>query len=217
MSQRYYRIGSIYGSRWFNRRIFTNYGLPQEQRIQHKQWPIVSGDTVQVIEGPEKGKVGQVIAVLRPTNQIVIKDVNIHIRTHRATPVRGGFFFKTESPIHYTNVQLIDPIHNKPCKIRFGKDESGHNVRYSSLSGAVIPKKKVEYKKKDKSKNMNKKVDTKPEDVWEVTFKPFERNWKPHWTLDHSITSPKVQQFKQNVAKLDNFNNSKIHQPIAHL
>ena len=130
----------MYGSRYFNRMTYKTHGLPKAERIHDKRWPIISGDQVQVISGPEQGKVGQVLFVKRRTNQIVVKDVNVNIRTQKRTPFRAGFFYKTESPIHYTNVQLIDPLHQKPCKVRFGVDAEGKNVRFSSMSGAVIPK-----------------------------------------------------------------------------
>lgn len=216
MSQRMFRIGSLYGSRYMNRVTYSKFGLPKGQRIHENRWPIISGDTVQVISGPEQGKVGQVLFVKRKTNQIVVKDVNINVRTQKRSPFRAGYFYKTESPIHYTNVQLIDPIHQKPCKVRFGKDEAGKNVRFSSMSGAVIPKTKIEYVRKDKTKKMNRTLDTRPEDVWAVTFKPFIKNWKPKHDYGRKKTAIEIENaHKENVFK--NFQNSSIHNPIAHV
>ena len=218
MSERWLRIGSIYGSRFFNRQTFRKYGLPKEERIHQTRWPIVSGDTVQVIEGPEAGKTGQVLFVKRKTNQIVVKDVNINVRTQKRSPFRAGYFYRTESPIHYTNVQLIDPVHAKPCKIRFGKDASGENVRFSTMSGAVIPKQRRDFVRKDKSKKMNKVMDTHPDDVWKVTFKPFERNWKPAWTYgNHGKKTPQQSALKGKERVYRNFENEFMHTPIAHV
>lgn len=89
------------------------------------------------------------------------------------TPVRAGFFYKTETPIHYSNVQLLDPILKIPTRIKIGKDELGKNVRYSTTTGAVIPKMRLEFTPRDKTKVFNPKLDTKPDDVWKVTYKPF--------------------------------------------
>lgn len=195
MSQRYFRVGSIYGSRWFNAKIYARFGLEPAKRLP--SWPIVSGDTVQVIEGPEKGKIGQVLAVKRKTNQIVIKDVNMHVRTKRATPVRGGFFYKTESPIHYTNVQLVDPVQNKPTKIHFAKDLAGNNVRVSNLSGAIIPKPQLNRVVPDRAKKMNKTLDTRPEIVWQVTYKPIQRGVQPKALFNYQKTPLEIRNEKK--------------------
>lgn len=213
------RIGSIYGKRWFNRQILTKYGLPEEERIHHGRWPIVSGDTVQVIEGPEKGKIGQVMAVKRKMNQIVIKEVNLHVRTRKSTMFRAGYFYKTETPIHYTNVQLIDPVHNKPCKVRFGKDANGETVRYSAMSGAILPKPTVQWARDAApEKRMNKVMDTAPEDVWKVTFKPFTRNWRPEWDFKASGDRlVKEEMLKGKETAYKRYQDTMLHNPIAHI
>eukprot|EP00461_Guttulinopsis_vulgaris_P000636 UN00636 len=139
----------------------------------------------------------------------------MHVRTKKASPVRGGFFYKTETPIHYTNVQLVDPITQLPCKVKFAKDLAGTNIRYSTTSGAVIPKPKREYKKVDKSKKMNNVLDTKPEDVWAVTFKPFQKGFNPSW--EWGWKSPKQAAYDAAEAQLKKFKQSQVFQPIAHI
>lgn len=56
--------------------------LSSLQKITHKvvvakrTWKIFSGDTVEVIAGPEKGKQGKVKRVYRKLNQIIVEGIN---------------------------------------------------------------------------------------------------------------------------------------------
>lgn len=73
------------------------------------KWNIVSGDKVVVLTGREKGKVGQVKQVVRRKNRIVIAGINVRKRVIR-NPTAGTNRLKAvESPIHYSNVNLVDP------------------------------------------------------------------------------------------------------------
>lgn len=42
------------------------------------RWLIVSGDTVQVRSGDDRGKIGKVVKVLRKINRVVIRGVNVN-------------------------------------------------------------------------------------------------------------------------------------------
>lgn len=42
-----------------------------------RNWTIVRGDTVKVIAGDDRGKVGKVVKVLRKLNRIVVRGVNM--------------------------------------------------------------------------------------------------------------------------------------------
>lgn len=50
--------------------------LPADDKIQ-KKWNIVRGDQVQVIEGPEIGKKGIVLNILRETCRVIVDGVNM--------------------------------------------------------------------------------------------------------------------------------------------
>ena len=43
-----------------------------------KRWLIISGDTVQVRCGDDRGKVGKVVKVLRKLNRVIIRGVNVN-------------------------------------------------------------------------------------------------------------------------------------------
>jgi len=45
--------------------------------IETTRWNIVSGDVVEVMEGPQTGQRGKVLNVLRSKNRVIIDGVNI--------------------------------------------------------------------------------------------------------------------------------------------
>lgn len=68
---------------------------------------VKQGDTVKIIAGRERGKIGQVIRVMYATSKVVIKNINIktkHIQSNQKT--NKGSVVKIEMPIHSSNVML---------------------------------------------------------------------------------------------------------------
>jgi len=41
------------------------------------------GDTVKVISGRDKGKIGEITQILRHTHQVIIKDINVKKKTRK--------------------------------------------------------------------------------------------------------------------------------------
>jgi large subunit ribosomal protein L24 len=65
------------------------------------------GDTVQVIAGRDRGKVGEVVTVNPKTSQVVVEGVNI--RTKHVKPQQegeSGQIVTQEAPVHSSNVML---------------------------------------------------------------------------------------------------------------
>lgn len=83
---------------------------------------IKKGDTVQVLAGKDKGSTGKVIAVYRDTDRVLVEGVNRVTRhTKAGQSARGtntGGLVVQESPIHVSNVALVDPSDKKPTRIR---------------------------------------------------------------------------------------------------
>jgi len=78
-----------------------------------------------------------------------------------------------ESPVHVSNVALIDPESGTPTRIRYGFLEDGSKVRISKKSGALIPKpdrSNLTYLNRTKGREPGPN-DTKGEDVLEKTYK----------------------------------------------
>jgi large subunit ribosomal protein L24 len=99
---------------------------------------IKKGDLVQVISGAtqarggDRGKQGKVLEVLVEQNRVVVEGVNFatkHSRvgqTQRGT--KTGGIETVESPIHISNVALVDPDSKKPTRV-------GHRVETTTKDG----------------------------------------------------------------------------------
>ena len=70
---------------------------------------IKKGDTIKVISGKDKGKIGEVTQILRNSHQVIIKDINIkkkHIKPKKEGEV--GRISQFEAPIDSSNVMLYN-------------------------------------------------------------------------------------------------------------
>jgi large subunit ribosomal protein L24 len=77
-----------------------------------------------------------------------------------------------EFPIHVSNVALIDPTLDVPCKVKAGFLEDGTRVRISKKSGAILPKpdrSHLSFINRTKKKE-DGLLDTKTELVHEKTY-----------------------------------------------
>ena len=76
-----------------------------------KEWKLFVGDTVEVIGGPrDVGKRGEVVDIVHKINSVLVKDCRLNIKHFKPSPLypKGGRLQK-EMPIHYSQVQVIDP------------------------------------------------------------------------------------------------------------
>lgn len=103
---------------------------------------VKTGDTVVVIAGKDKGKLGTIKAAMPKKNRVVVEGVNMvkrHTKPTQANP-KGGIISK-EAPIHVSNVMILDPETKKPTRIKKIQQEDGSYVRAAVKSGAIIDKK----------------------------------------------------------------------------
>ena len=100
---------------------------------------IRKGDRVIVITGADKGKRGEVLAVLPKDNRAVVQGVNIAKRHTKPTGMgQPGGIVEKEATIHLSNVALIDPKTDKPTRVGFRLLDDGRKVRVNRSSGEVI-------------------------------------------------------------------------------
>jgi large subunit ribosomal protein L24 len=91
---------------------------------------IVKNDTVKVISGNHRGKVGKVLKVFPSTNRIIVEKVNL-VKRHtrpRSQQDQGGIIEK-EGPIHVSNVMLVCPKCSKPSRTGISHLTNGTKVR----------------------------------------------------------------------------------------
>eukprot|EP00035_Acanthoeca_spectabilis_P021632 m.439259 g.439259 ORF g.439259 m.439259 type:complete len:213 (+) comp18362_c0_seq1:66-704(+) len=144
-----------------------------------RTWRIVRGDKVGVINGPEAGKVGTILRVIRERGTVLVDGVRLK---ERVMPPQEGSAERQittyETPVHVSSVQLIDPSDGKPTKIRMGVDDDGKAVRLSRRTGTPIPK--PEYADSEagrkaaefKNKYEDKFCDTSAVEAARVTYHP---------------------------------------------
>ncbi|GHA05541.1 50S ribosomal protein L24 [Arenicella chitinivorans] len=91
---------------------------------------IKKDDTVIVISGRDKGKIGKVLQIL-DDGRALVNDVNLvkkHTKPNPMAGVTGGILSK-EAPIQLSNVALLNPKTNKADKVRIeGEGKDKHRV-----------------------------------------------------------------------------------------
>jgi len=98
---------------------------------------VKKGDTVKVISGNERGKIGKIVSVLTKSNKVVVEGLNLVTKHNKPTAkVPNGGIVQKEAPIHASNVMLLEA--NQP--VRTGKKISaeGKLQRYSKKSGELV-------------------------------------------------------------------------------
>jgi large subunit ribosomal protein L24 len=96
---------------------------------------IRKNDQVAVIAGREKGKTGKVLSVNAKSGRVTVEKLNLvkrHVKPSQKNP-QGGVLEK-ESPIHYSNVQLLCPKCNRGVR-------HGHKLVEKSAAGKKGAKK----------------------------------------------------------------------------
>ncbi|MEX2602443.1 MAG: 50S ribosomal protein L24 [Balneolaceae bacterium] len=111
---------------------------------KRKKLHVKKGDEVLVIAGNDKGERGRVLAVFPNRDRVLIE--GIAMRTFHEKPSQDnpqGGRLKRESPIHISNVMVIDPTTDEPTRIgrkRIEEEAGGRWIRYAKSSGEVIDK-----------------------------------------------------------------------------
>ncbi|UCE02932.1 MAG: 50S ribosomal protein L24 [Candidatus Latescibacterota bacterium] len=105
---------------------------------------VAKDDTVVVLSGKYRGKMGRVLRVLPKKSRIIVEHVNVvkrHTRPNPAKGVQGGVVEK-EAPIHVSNVMVVDPSSGKPTRVGHKRLADGKKVRIARRSGEMIGKEK---------------------------------------------------------------------------
>jgi large subunit ribosomal protein L24 len=105
---------------------------------------IRKNDMVMVISGNARGKTGKVLKVYPEKYRVIVEGVNIikrHARPSQRNP-QGGII-QRESPIHMSNVMLLDPKTNEPTRVgtKLVEDETTgkkRRMRVARVSGEMF-------------------------------------------------------------------------------
>jgi large subunit ribosomal protein L24 len=109
-----------------------------KQPVRHKVH-VRKGDTVQVIAGRDRGKVGEVLSVNPKTSQVIVQGVNI--RTKHVKPTQegeSGQIVTQEGSIHSSNVMLYSEKEKVASRVAYTFTEDGRKVRMLKKTGEII-------------------------------------------------------------------------------
>ena len=110
-------------------------------KMANPKMKLKKGDHVQVIQGKDVGKTGEIAHVSPDTGRVVVESaqgINVakkHQRPTRAT-MQGGIQDKA-MPIHVSNLQLVCSK-DGPVKVGYRIDDDGNKVRVCRKCGAVL-------------------------------------------------------------------------------
>lgn len=102
---------------------------------------VKSQDTVVVIAGKDRGRVGKVLKVLK--DRVIVEGINLVKRHTRPNPdrkIEGGIVQK-EAGIHISNVALLNLTTNQPDRVGIkwvGEKGNQRKVRYFKSNNEVI-------------------------------------------------------------------------------
>jgi len=114
-------------------------GKKETKTAKRHKMHVKKGDTVQVISGQDKGKVGEILQTLPKTSKVVVKGVNV--RTKHIKPQQegeSGQISTFEAPIHSSNVMLYSNQQKIVSRICYTFNDEGRKVRMLKKTGEII-------------------------------------------------------------------------------
>jgi large subunit ribosomal protein L24 len=105
---------------------------------------ISKDDTVIVLSGKYRGKMGRVLRVYPDKDKLIVEHVNVIKRHTRPNPQKGiqGGIIEKEGPIQASKVMVVDPTSGKPTRVGYKRLADGKKVRIARRSGEMIGKEK---------------------------------------------------------------------------
>jgi large subunit ribosomal protein L24 len=110
----------------------------QKPKVIHRMH-VKKGDTVQIISGKDKGKIGEILKSFPELSKVIVKGVNI--RTKHIKPVQegeAGRIDSTEAPIHSSKVMVYSTKQNVASRIAYTITAEGKKVRMLKKTGEII-------------------------------------------------------------------------------
>ncbi|HET9091229.1 MAG TPA: 50S ribosomal protein L24 [Acidimicrobiales bacterium] len=99
---------------------------------------IRKGDRVQVLQGKDRGKIGEVMRAIPAEQKVIVEGVNIAKRHQRATnaTMQGGIIDK-DMPLHVSSVALVCSQCG-PTRVGYRHDEQGRKTRVCKKCGGQL-------------------------------------------------------------------------------
>jgi large subunit ribosomal protein L24 len=116
-------------------------GNKVKEKPKFHKMHVKTGDTVQVISGKDKGKVGEIVKAMPQDSKVIVKGVNIKTK-HVKPQAEGesGRIVSQEYPIHSSNVMLYSTKQNVASRVCYTTTAEGKKVRMLKKTGEIIDK-----------------------------------------------------------------------------
>ncbi|KAL6556465.1 hypothetical protein OROGR_005753 [Orobanche gracilis] len=125
--------------------VLRGMGWKAAQKLIH-HWKILRGDNVMIMRGKDKGETSTIKRVIRTQNRVIVEGKNLVKKHIKQGQGHEGGIFSVEAPLHVSNVQVLDPVTGKPCKVGIKYLEDGSKVRVSrgiGASGSIVPRPEI--------------------------------------------------------------------------
>lgn len=99
---------------------------------------IKKNDTVKVLSGDFKSKVGKVLHVVPKLNKILVEGVNKVQKHQKPGGQNPGGIIEKHMLIDASNVSLVDPKSKEAIKVGFKHNEKGVKQRFNKKTGSFL-------------------------------------------------------------------------------
>ena len=110
----------------------------QKPKVTHRMH-VKKGDTVQVISGKDKGKIGKIVKSYPELSKVIVEGVSI--RTKHIKPAQegeSGRIDTSEAPIHSSKVMLYSTKSSVASRVGYTVNAEGKKVRMLKKTGEII-------------------------------------------------------------------------------
>ncbi len=99
---------------------------------------IRKGDRVQVLQGKDRGKVGEVMRAMPAEGRVIVEGINIAKRHQRPTrqTMQGGIIDK-DMPVHVSSVAVVCSQCG-PTRVGYRYDDQGRKLRVCKKCGGEL-------------------------------------------------------------------------------
>ena len=114
--------------------------LMQKTKPSHRtKMRIRKGDTVQVLNGKDKGKTGEVLRTLPLENRVIVEGINL--RTRHVKPTQegeSGRIVTEEASLHASNVMIYSTSKKVASRVELIVEKDGTKKRRLKNTGELI-------------------------------------------------------------------------------
>lgn len=114
-------------------------GKKKQKTSTRYKMHVKKGDTVQVISGKDKGKVGEILRAIPKESRVIVQGVNM--RTKHVKPRQegeSGQITTYEASIHSSKVMLYSDKEKVASRFNYVINEDGRKVRKLKKTGEII-------------------------------------------------------------------------------